>query len=218
MRLDLPRHNCVSFELQGELTPLGDSDASFQDLMELTYAQRIENDTLAIFASRYVIRGTIHKVQGVIVRIEDGEESNFQVSIAVTRASSSLPRPPRTMRPVSRLLEVASDLFDKVNASCTASFEYKSSEGYRSRVVLPIVLPIEPDRSGVTHIESAQFSRRDGDSVEYRVAVLPSDDFDGFLHVVNFDDSIPLDQASIRGLLTKAGSFSNSLVTETVED
>ena len=35
---------------------------------------------------------------------------------------------------------------------------------------------------------------------------------------VNFDDSIALDLASIRGLLAKAGRFSNSLVTVKVED
>ena len=100
MRLDLPRHNCTSFEIQSELTPLGSSAASLQELMELTYMQSIENDTLAIFASRYVIKGTTHKAQGLLIRSEDNEddEPTFQVSITVTRASSNLPRPPRTMR------------------------------------------------------------------------------------------------------------------------
>ena len=218
MRLDLPRYNCVSFELHGEFTSSEDCDALFQDLMERTYVQQMENATAAVFASRYTVQGTTHRVQGALIRTEDDEESKLQLSIIFVLAPSSLSRPPRDIRPVSLLIGVAPSLVDEIQVDCSASFKYETSDGYRSKVTLPIALPIESDHSGVTHIESAEFSRRDGDNAQYRVAVFPPDDTDAFQYIVGFDDNLRLDPPSIRRLLSKASTISNSLVTRTEGD
>ena len=123
-----------------------------------------------------------------------------------------LASPPREIRPVSLLTDSASQLFGTISVNCYTTFEYDKTKGFRSKVSFPVPLVVQEEREGITHIESAQFSRRDNDEIDYRILVLDPEDSASFLHSIDFETTLAIDHNSIRGLLSRARAISTRLV------
>ena len=217
MRLNLPNFHCVQFELTSEFSIPRDKDAEIEAFMDLTHThdpgQGIEGGTrVALFGSRTRTRGITHQVQGRLAMTPRPTDLGILLSVSSTRASDQLGTPPKSFRPVSFLVESAGKLFGTIDVSCHAVFNYDLTQGYRSKVSLPIPMMLQEGETGVTHIESAQFSRRDNDEVDYRVIVANRDEAELFVHSVDFESPVELSRNSVRRLIDKARKISNQLL------
>ena len=217
MRLNLPNYRCVQFGLFSEFTVPIDGDANIQLLMNQTHthdpAEGNEGGSqTALFGSRTRAGGVIHRVQGRLTKTPGLTDLSIELSVSSRRSSDNLRPPPRSFRPVSLLVRVASELFGSISVDCHAVFEYDQRLGYKSKIPFPFPLMVQGEADGITHIESAQFSRRDADDIEYQVMVVNREDSDLFVHSVNFDSTLELSLNSIRGLIDKAQSISNRLL------
>ena len=136
----------------------------------------------------------------------------IRLSATCARASSNLPQPPRELRPVSLLIGEAARLFGPISVNCEAVFSYDKAHGFMSKISFPIPLIVQEEKVGLTHIESAQFSRRDNDTVQYNVRVVNSGLDNSFSHSVDFSSTVELNPETVRKLLGKARSISNQLL------
>ena len=218
MRLNLSRYNCVHFSLSSDFTVDSDRDASIQSLMNQTATHTHEDiegigqRLVASFGSRSRVAGITHQVRANLTRAEREDGLSYRLRVMINTASDNLSLPPKGWRPVSQLVDSASHLFGTIGVSCDISFEYDRKRGYESRISFPIPLILQEGAEGVTHIESAQFSRRGDDAVEYRVLISELQESDTVLHSIDFDTALELNRNSIRGLLDRAKSISTRLV------
>ena len=214
MNLSLPRFNCTYFGLNGEYPVSEDRDTGIQSLMTKTHCDYDDDGVprVALFASKFTTGGIVDRAEGALHRIGQGDNISCRLRITSERVISELPRPPQGFRSVSYLIDSVSELFGNINVRCQAVFEYARSDGYESKVPWPIPL-IFPDGEGVTHIEGAEFSRRDGDDVQYRILVTNSEERDSLIHLINFERTLGLNRDSIRDLRDRSRSISTRLLT-----
>ena len=222
MRLDLPRYHCVRFGVFSEFTVSEERDTDIRSFLSQTATHShdpVEDDeesTLeSLFASRSRIGGVTHRLRFSVSRRLRRDVPNYTLSINNDRASDRLPPPPRDYRPVSVLLEAAPDLFGTVDVRCNAVFEYSESNGFRSKIIYPLPLIVQDDGDGITHIESAEFSRRDAEGIQHRILVVNSEDSDSFIHSVNFETATDLGRIGIRNLFDRARSISSQSLART---
>lgn len=222
MRLNLPRHNCISFSVFSEFTAPKEKGAEIQAFMERTLTSFMDRtltsfdddgDTLAAFYGSISRAGGIaHRVSATLAKQPSyGDRSDVSLMVVSERDEEVVP-PPREMRSVNDLIEVASDLFGPVEVSCNASFEYERELGFASKIHFPVPMIVQDDADGITHIESARFSRRDAEGVRYWIEVAESDDGAEITHSVDFATAVSLDQDRIRALFNNAVSISSRLI------
>lgn len=219
MRLNLPNFHCIRFELFSDFSVPSDKDDDILRLMNQTHTHDVSeeaagNPVSALFGSRTRTGGVTHRVQGRLTRTPHLPDLGIRLFVSSTRASDTLRPPPRGFKPVSRLVEASGELFGPIDVNCTAVFEYEQSQGYKSRISFPIPLMFQEEGNGITHIESAQFSRRDDDEIDYQVVVMNRDESDSIVHSVSFKSNCELSLASVKDLVTKARSISTQLVTQ----
>ena len=217
MRLNLPRYHCVLFEVDSEFSVHIDMDAEIQSLMNRTHthepAPDDETDTrVALFGSRSRSGGATHQIQGRLTSTRRPEDLGIVFSISSRRVSDSLGPAPTAFRPVSALVEASSQLFGSLDVRCHSVFEYEHRLGYGSKILLPAPLVLQGEIGGITHIESAQFSRRENNEIEYQVVVVNSKDSESFVHSIDFETSTELNLNSIRDLVTRARTISSGLL------
>ena len=170
----------------------------------------------SIFASRYTIHAH-HAGVVAVVHWHDDPEGGRSVGLNfLTAGDEPLEHPEAGTRSVRYLVEGATGMLETFSASCTAVFHYHKSDGFRSKSSLPIALPVQEHGDGVTHIEEATFTRREGNERRYSVQVTETDD--AFSHVVEFDKTIRLNRRSLTGVLIQASSYSTQLVEVTQDD
>ena len=215
MRLNLTRHNCNHLGLRGQFNVSKETDdevLSFLDQTE-THIHRHEEDdsTYAFFGSRSQVAGMTYRVQGSLQRSVDADGvRSIELIVTNNLARDTLRRPPSGIRPVSDLIEASERLFGVFEVTCNATFEYNETQGYRSTMRLPFGLIVPENTVGITHIEAAQFSRRVGDIVEYRIAI--SDDSDSFTHKIGFEKTIRFGNRSLAELLVIAKRISTQFI------
>ena len=219
MRLNLPRYNCIRFRLFSEFSVAMDRDAEFQSLMDQTATHTHdpiegseEGTRVAFFGSRSRVKGITHKVLGSLERAPRENGLGFTLSITYARAYDSLPSPPREMRPVSLLVDAASRLFGPVSVTCSTVFRYDQTEGFKSKISFPMPLIVQDETDGITHLESARFSRRDSGDIRYWISVSNSEDTESFSHSIDFESTLVLNPKSVRELLDRARSISTHLI------
>ena len=216
MRLNLPRHNCVRFEITGESTVSLERDDEIQLFMDRTHTHEPSEDDeyntrVALFGSRARSGTVTHQMQGRLTRRRLVSGLEIELFVASRRVFGSIGRPPRALKSVSVLVENSSRLFGRINLRCHAVFEYDQNGPDRSRVSLPSPLMFE-ESGGITHIESAQFSRRAGDKIEYQIVVVTSDDPEAVIHSVDFEATAELSIGEVREILRKAQFISRQLL------
>ena len=219
MRLNLSDYSCVFFRLNSEFRLAPDQYAEVQAVMARTSTHAHstvesgeEENRVAIFGSRYRIRGTTYQSLGTLSRTRREDGFSIRVSLTTNQADDALPRPPRDIRPVSQLVKAAAELFGPVEINCTTVFEYDRTQGYESRVALPMPLVLPDEAGGITHIEGAEFSRRDNGDIQYRILITNPEDADLLVHSIVFNSTSKLSNYSARLLFEKARSISNRLL------
>ena len=217
MRLNLPRHNCISFNVSSQISVSKEKEAEILAFMERTLTRTDEDDggliTAALYGSASRAGGIPHRLTGVLTvqSYEDGGEVSL---MAMSERGERMAAPPREMQSVNDLMDAVPDLFGPIEVSCSALFEYEREKGYSSKIPFPIPLIMPDAPNGITHIESAQFSRRDANGLVYLIAVGESDDGDGIAHSLDFETVASLDQNRIRELFSDAASISSRLVAK----
>lgn len=220
MRLNLPRYHCMRFGVLGEFTATPRQDDDIREFVSQTATHYHESEEdagegslVALFGSRSRVGGVTHQIRCSLSRQMNEDGPAYSLSITNHRVSEDLPAPPRRYRPVSAVIEVAAHLFGLVDVQCDAVFEYEQSLGFRSKVIYPIPLILHENGDGVTHIENAQFSRRESDDIQYRILVINSEDSESFVHSVRFESTTDLGRVGIRKLFDKARLISSQLLT-----
>lgn len=171
-----------------------------------------EITSVAIFGSRSLAGGITHQIVGNLVRRKREADVSYRLAISNSRASDALSSPPRALKPVSLLIEAASQVFGTIKIDCDFRFEYKHTLGFKSKISFPIPLVLQEETVGITHMESAQFSRRHNDDIQYRVLVANSENNDEFSHWITFEDTLVLNQNSVRKMFARARSISTQLL------
>lgn len=169
--------------------------------------------TVAIFGSKFVIGGVNHRAVGNLSATQRNADWGVGIWVLLDKAGNDLPRPPRSLKPISVLTAAAASTFDPASVACSATFEYDPAQGHRSRIALPMPLIVPGEHEGITHIESAEFSSRDRDAVRYRISVRQSANSDTIVHSVDFESTIDWSRSSIRGLLDRARTISTRLLS-----
>ena len=173
---------------------------------------------VAVFGSRFTVDGTLYQVRANVSKVKREHDTEFELSISSNRAPTGLKRPSRHIKPVALLIDAASELFGTIDVRCDAMFEYDSASGHQSALPLPMRLlaPEAPD--GVTHLENAEFSRRDDTGVRYSIVVLNTDNSGLLVHAVHFEQSTELSRGLVRQLLDRAHAISDRLLVPAGEN
>ncbi len=210
MNLNLPKFNCVYFRLTGQCTVPEEREAQIIDLMSESHFHRYPDASprLASFGSKFTSGGVAQKAGGTLLRRNQGGAITYTLDISYEQTGSSLPRPPRDYKPLSALIDGASEHLGSFELSCHSIFEYERSEGYFSKVSLPIPLVFPDPERGATHIEGIEFSLRDDEGVRFRNLVNLSEDQDTITHIIHFETSSDLSRKSLRSLRDRCRSIS----------
>ena len=184
MRLNLPKYQCVKFELFSDFTVPLAKDTQIDLLMDATHTHELDDRTqkIALFGSKSKTGGINHIVRGRLAKTARQNDLAISLSVSSSRSHDNLSPPPRSFRPVSQLIQASATLFGSIDVSCHANFEYDLGQGHKSKISFPIPLLVPDEGTGFTHVESAQFSRRINDKVEYQVVVEQLEDPDLFIH------------------------------------
>ena len=213
MRLNLPNYHCVQFGLTSDFKVPLEKEADIVSLMTRTHAHEIDGEgpRMALFGSRTSTKGVIHRVRGRLTMTRNPTDLDVDLLVSSHRVDDVRP-PPRPYRPVSLLVEASGDLFGSIEVNFNAVFEYDQRHGYRSSIIFPVPLMIPKQTEGITHIESAQFSRRDNDEIEYQIIVMDPEDSDSLIHSVTFKSTLGLSAKSVKGLIDRAHRISTQLL------
>ena len=218
VNLRLSHFNCKSFSVGAVFHDSAELGIKLLDLMRNT-RHRASRGSLqeALFFSRYGVKGTESSKEDAVgkLRILDREGDGVTFRIRVENSVESVAPgeqwPLRGCKSVRSLLDAISGL-GVLDIHCTATFYYNPSDGFRSRVSLPMPLLLA-DNDGITHVEAMQFSRRGDHGIEYSVlAISPDEDDGGFLHSVRVDTKAELNSRSIRDLRNRCCSISTGLL------
>lgn len=224
MKLNLPNYGCIRFEIETDFSAPLDCYAGIKSVIQQTSthvhgpvsADDVET-TVAIFGSKFIIDGVSHRAVGNLSTTTRNEGLGIGVWMLINKVEGDLPRPPRGIKPISVLTNMAARMFDPARVDCSAIFEHDLAGGYRSGIALPVPLIVPDHPDGITHIESAEFSRRDNGAIRYRISLHQAVDAGMITHAVNFASEIDWSPRSIRGLLNQAGSISARLLVRTGE-
>ena len=167
-----------------------------------------------MFGSKFVIGAANYRAVGNLSIAQRVPLNKADVRLMTHKASDTLARPPRAIKSVTTLTELAGRLFDQGTIECNATFEYSLSNGYGSGIDLPIPLINTGNPEGITHIESAEFSSRSGDTINYRVFVNNDKERNVLIHAVHFATVGDLSRRSLRGLLGRASALSRQLLVQ----
>lgn len=218
MRLNLPNSECVQFEIRADFGITSEIENALLPVIEQTshHSHTAEetgdgDSKVGIFGSRFVIGGISHRAVGNLWIERKDDEPRVDVWM-LNRVEEGVSRPPRTIKPVSLMMNAIAGAFGVISAECSAIFEYPQSRGWSSKIALPATLMVPSESSGITHIESAEFSQRDGDSVRYRVAVRVDAERSVIVHTVRYRKDVDWTNGSFRRSLNYAQAVSNRLL------
>ena len=139
MNLSLPKFGCVYFRLTGQCTVPEEIEAQIKALMSESHSHRYADASprVALFGSKFTSGGVAEKAGGTLLRRNLGSVITYTIDISYEQTDSSLPRPPRDYKPLSTLIDGASERLGSFDLSCHAIFEYERSKGYQSKVPYP---------------------------------------------------------------------------------
>lgn len=210
MNLNLPKFNCLYFRLTGQCIVPEERDEQIRSLMSASHshADADHSPRIALFGSKFTTAGIDDKAEGTLHRTKQGNSITCRLDITYERSASGLSRPPRDYKPMTALIETASKPLGPIDLSCHAIFEYERSEGYVSKVPLPIPLVFPDSDGGATHIEGIEFSLRDDKGVRFKNFVSLAEERDTIMHVIHFEATLKLNRKSLRYMRDRSRSIS----------
>ena len=215
----LATHHCVRLRVESRFFLGLEADGPLVQFMEqASHLGSADSDSSR--ATRQMPIGTLLKVDeghyamsGRLNRSPREDAVRVALSLTVEKHRGVGVPPPRSFVPAFRVLHAAKGLFGPQDFRFTAEFEYRSDLGLQSKVPLPMMFVL-PTSAGVTHIESATFSRRTAQGVEYTVLVIPGEDDAPLIHAVSFHEVCALTRATYGRVVRKARSLSANLLQE----
>ena len=221
MKLNLPNYDCVLFVVEASFDVSPEQDVAIRAIVASTSSHvhapdgaDDDEEIVAVFGSKFVIGASNYRAVGNLSIAQRAPSHKADVWLMTHKASDTLARPPRAIKSVTTLTESTGRLLDQGTIECNATFEYSPSSGYVSSIDLPIPLINSGNPGGITHIESAEFSSRSGDSIDYRVVVSNDEERNVLAHTVNFSSVGDLSRRSLRGLLGRASALSRQLLVQ----
>lgn len=212
-------NHCARLNMSGEFQLKADSDAALLELMAQT-ANRMRTTSAndepmqwALFGSllsgsdgEYVVRGRIGKTL-------QRETNRVEMLLTVEKQDDPTTRPPRTIKPISRLFASAPSAFGPLLFICTVEFAYRPEHGVNSAFPLPMSIDL-PSLKNVTHIERITLSKRTDEQLEHVISITKSEeDDDDLTHVVTLAQTCPLSRASIGRIVRAARKISEGVLT-----
>lgn len=211
MNLSLARFHCNYLVLSGDVVVPYEVDEKIQQLMRVTRHEVADGTpATATFSSSHSVGAHREwsRVRVVRLGLDDGSQYWFEMLNHVDDDGGPVRR---SDKPVQFWVDFGFPLLGKFTVVCQADFEYKESEGYRSRVPFPVPVVL-PDVDGITHTEAAEFSRRSASGVEYSVIVRHGEDEGSLLHYVLFSSEMELGRREVRSLRDRCRSISGRLL------
>jgi hypothetical protein len=137
----------------------------------------------------------------------------YDLTIEYQRFPQGLSRRPKGVNSVDLLLNTVAQYDVMPLFFCWGSFEYVSTDGFESKIQLPMPLPLVSEQ-GFTHMDSVDLSRRGDDGLEYSVEVnIIESEARQISHAVFlFAEDEQLQASLPRRMLLKAHGLSSSLV------
>ena len=225
MRINLPNYNCRELDLESDFPVSKEVYSEIRQFMEQTSIHRHGPDDgypeemlVAVFGTAFRIDGTLYRARASLLSTERENDVIVGLRISYDRAPVDFSRFPRRVRSFQVLVDAASRLFGPIDFICDALFEYGEESGYRTGLPLPIPILAPVDPGGITHVENAEFSRRNDSGIEYRIVVLNTDGSRGLVHAVHFETAGELTRTSIRQSLNRAHQISKRLLVSSGED
>ena len=215
---DLASASCLDFSLTSDLSSSGllsdNIGKQIERRMLETAHVRSEGigSLFASYGSSYMKDDSIFVVAGTLRKVV-ANDVRFGVEIEHLRAPSNQPPPPADYKPISEMLEITSTLLGESAVNCQAQFGYELEDTLQSRIKLPspMLLGGQNKDYGLTHIESAVFSRRENEGVEHTIEVIPMDD-DRILHIVAFRANIVVNLENLGALFNMLVHLSQDLL------
>lgn len=219
LRINLPRHHCVYLGIDSEFTLSLEEEEALDSFMRETHTHTLEDISgeepatmHSLFGSLSKMSGAYYLMHGLITKSTRVNGIHVEFSVSLSRSESKPPQPPKGIKPVHELIDRTAQMFGSRNIQCRAEFEYAYDQGFKSKVVLPIPLMFKGIEESITHIESAQFSHRTDDNIDYRIAVINHDASERFFHFVEFEKEIELNRENLRQLIGEAQNTSSRLL------
>lgn len=224
MRLNLPNVHCREFSVESNFVVPKSTYEAIGQLMEgtLVHSHGPDDDypeatVVAVFGSTFTVDGMLYRARANLSSSDRQDDVSVGLRIVHDKAPTGFARFQRGVKPVSMLVDAAAKLFGSIEFTCDALFDYDESSEYRSSLPLPIPLLAPEAPGGVTHIENAEFSRRDDTGIDYRILVLNSSDSSSVVHAVHFESVNEVTRRTIRQSLNRAHSISSRLLILTGE-
>ena len=219
MKLNLQNYQCVQFEIRAHIPISKHEEGALRSLVAQTSHHAHDptepgrsDSTVGIFGSRFVVEGTnLRSLANLGLERRDGRPW-ARVWMLNNLADKSLPRPPRSIRPVSLLMQAAIQSFEPTSANCSAVFEYHRLDGWESKFVLPVPMIIQDAPYGITHIESAEFSNRGDDGINFRIEVEHDEERDVIVHTVRYEHQLDWSRRSLRLALQRGRAISGQMM------
>ena len=215
MNLSLSRFNCNYFSLIGSVVVPSDVDVALRELMSSTLWGD-SDDGVPRFAQFLSIHSRLSRREDSYVYVErrdvDGEV-RYLVRLANGVVNEDGGSKPKGVKPVEFWFDFGFPMLGSFATTCQADFEYRESEGLRSRIAFPLPMTL-PDEGGVTHTEAAEFSRRSDSGIEYSVIVRYSEEERTVLHTVLLSSELELNRRVVRGLRDRCRSISRRLLVK----
>ena len=161
----------------------------------------------AHFESTQSVEDGFYRLRGHIAYDDDRQ---ILVALTVDKLGGKYNRPPRSIPSIHRFLHGARSLLGEQSFRCDIVL-YPRDQGVRQFFPLPVAL-MNPGPAGITHIESATFSKRTDDEREFTILVFPPDDDEPLTHIVSFEENCVLSRASIGRVVDKAQTLSSALL------
>ena len=220
MKLSLPNYECVQFEIRAEFEISSEIEATILPVIDQTSHHSHDDDetgdgysTVGIFGSKFVVGGVSHRAVGNLLVERRGDDLRVDVWM-MNRSEEGVTRPPRAIKPVALMMDAITKVFGAESAECSAVFEYPQSAGWASKIAFPVTLMVPAEGSGITHIESAEFSQRDDDGVHYRITVRVDAERNIIVHTVRFRTDVDWTNRSFRNSLSYAKGISGRLLVQ----
>ena len=221
MKLNLPKYQCVRFELRAECPVPDGEEQALQSLVAQTSHHEHDptepgrtDSVVGIFGSKFLVGGAHIRSLANLGLDRRDDLPWARVWLLNSVEDETLTRPPRSIKPVSLLMQAATTKFAPTAAECSAVFEYNQLEGWTSKLQLPSPVIAQVDPYGITHIEMAEFSNRDDDGVNYRIEVRQDEERGVISHTVRFEQPLDWSRRSLQRLFNHGRTISGRLMMQ----
>ena len=216
MNLPLTRYHCTRLLLASESNLPMVSESDLRSLIGQTINNLDEAPTdgehFGLFLSQYRVEEQVCQAVGRLRFKPSQDGLSVRLLIGYETSERALLRKGIRIRSIFTFIRHVSELLGSVSLECISRFEYDRKQGFDSRITLPAPLTIPEGADGLTHIEAAEFSRRDANGLQYGIGVSSDEENSIFRHDIHFSSTLQLSRRAIRQVFDQSRSISMRFV------